>query len=49
VKAFNPILRGVLADDRPLNVFFAGDDTEAKARVLNQLDGITPGTREPLA
>jgi predicted dinucleotide-binding enzyme len=32
VKAFNSIFRGVLADDKPVDVFFAGDDAEAKAR-----------------
>jgi predicted dinucleotide-binding enzyme len=32
VKAFNSILRGVLAQDKPVDVFFAGDDAEAKAR-----------------
>jgi predicted dinucleotide-binding enzyme len=31
VKAFNSIFRGVLADDKPLDVFFAGDSVEAKA------------------
>jgi predicted dinucleotide-binding enzyme len=33
VKAFNTILRGVLAEDQPVDVFFAGDSAEAKARV----------------
>jgi 8-hydroxy-5-deazaflavin:NADPH oxidoreductase len=32
VKAFNSILRGVLAAGKPLDVFFAGDSAEAKAR-----------------
>jgi 8-hydroxy-5-deazaflavin:NADPH oxidoreductase len=32
VKAFNSILQGVLAEDKPLDVFFAGDSAEAKAR-----------------
>jgi predicted dinucleotide-binding enzyme len=32
VKAFNSILRGVLAEDKPVDVFFAGDSAEAKAR-----------------
>jgi predicted dinucleotide-binding enzyme len=32
VKAFNSIFRGVLAQDRPVDVFFAGDSAEAKAR-----------------
>lgn len=30
---FNSILRGVLAEDRPVDVFFAGDDASARARV----------------
>jgi predicted dinucleotide-binding enzyme len=33
VKAFNTIFGGVLAKDKPLDVFFAGDNAEAKARV----------------
>jgi len=33
VKAFNTIFGGVLAQDKPLDVFLAGDSTEAKARV----------------
>jgi 8-hydroxy-5-deazaflavin:NADPH oxidoreductase len=33
VKAFNTIFGGVLAEDKPLDAFFAGDDVEAKARV----------------
>jgi predicted dinucleotide-binding enzyme len=33
VKAFNTILQGVLAEDKPVDVFFAGDSAEAKARV----------------
>jgi predicted dinucleotide-binding enzyme len=33
VKALNSIFRSVLADDRPLDVFFAGDGADAKARV----------------
>jgi predicted dinucleotide-binding enzyme len=32
VKAFNTILRGVLAEDKPVDVFFAGDDAQAKQR-----------------
>jgi predicted dinucleotide-binding enzyme len=31
VKAFNTIFGGVIADDKPLDVFFAGDGAEAKA------------------
>ena len=33
VKAFNSILRGVLAEDKPVDVFLAGDSADAKARV----------------
>jgi 8-hydroxy-5-deazaflavin:NADPH oxidoreductase len=32
VKAFNTIFQGVLAADKPVDVFFAGDSVEAKAR-----------------
>jgi predicted dinucleotide-binding enzyme len=41
VKAFNSIFGHVLAQDKPLDVFFAGDSVEAKARVgefLKSLD-----------
>ena len=31
VKAFNTILSNVLAEDKPVDVFFAGDSDEAKA------------------
>lgn len=33
VKAFNTILQGVLTEDKPVDVFFAGDSDEAKATV----------------
>ena len=33
VKAFNTILGGVLAADKPVDVFLAGDSAEAKARI----------------
>lgn len=33
VKAFNTLFNFVLAEGRPLDVFIAGDDAEAKARV----------------
>ena len=33
VKAFNSILQGVLAQDKPVDVFFAGDSAEAKTTV----------------
>ncbi len=40
VKAFNSILRGVLAEDKPVDVFFAGDNAEAKARVAALLESL---------
>lgn len=40
VKAFNTILRGVLADDEPVDAFFAGDSAEAKARVAVFLESL---------
>ncbi|MGW6012052.1 NADPH-dependent F420 reductase [Streptomyces sp. NPDC055210] len=40
VKAFNSILQGVLAEDKPVDVFFAGDDAEAKARVAAFLESL---------
>jgi predicted dinucleotide-binding enzyme len=40
VKAFNSIFRGVLAADRPLDAFFAGDNAEAKARVAAFLESL---------
>jgi predicted dinucleotide-binding enzyme len=33
VKAFNTIFGGVLAEDKPMDVFFAGGSDDAKARV----------------
>ena len=41
IKAFNSIFSGVIADDKPLDVFFAGGDTDAKgsfATFLQSLD-----------
>ena len=40
VKAFNTIFRGVLADDKPLDVFFAGDSAGAKARFAAFLESL---------
>jgi predicted dinucleotide-binding enzyme len=40
VKAFNSIFSGVLADDKPLDVFFAGDSAEAKAQLAAFLESI---------
>ena len=41
VKAFNSILCVVLADDKPLDVFVAGDSAEATARVVAFLESWT--------
>ena len=40
VKAFNSIFSGVIADDKPLDVFFAGDSLDAKARVKAFLESL---------
>ena len=40
VKAFNTIFRGVLAPDKPVDVFFAGDNAEAKAHVAAFLESL---------
>jgi len=40
VKAFNTIFGGVIAEDKPLDAFFAGDDVEAKARVSAFLESL---------
>ena len=40
VKAFNSIFGGVLAEDKPLDAFFAGDSAEAKARVAAFLESL---------
>jgi predicted dinucleotide-binding enzyme len=40
VKAFNSILQEVLAQDEPVDVFFAGDSAEAKARVARLLESL---------
>jgi len=40
VKAFNTIFRDVLAQDKPVDVFFAGDSAEAKARVAAFLESL---------
>jgi len=40
VKAFNTILSGVLAEDKPMDAFFAGDSSEAKARVAAFLESM---------
>jgi hypothetical protein len=40
MKAFNSIFRGVIAQDKPLDVFFAGDSAEAKARFAAFLESL---------
>jgi 8-hydroxy-5-deazaflavin:NADPH oxidoreductase len=40
VKAFNSIFRGVLAEEKPVDAFFAGDNAEAKARVAAFLESL---------
>ena len=40
LKAFNSIFRGVIAQDKPLDVFFAGDSAEAKARFAAFLESL---------
>ena len=40
VKAFNMLFSGVLADDKPVDVFYAGDSAEAKARFAAFLESL---------
>jgi 8-hydroxy-5-deazaflavin:NADPH oxidoreductase len=40
VKAFNTIFQGLLAEDKPVDVFFAGDGAEAKAAVAAFLESL---------
>ena len=40
VKAFNTILSGVLAEDKPMDAFFVGDSAEAKERVAAFLESM---------
>jgi predicted dinucleotide-binding enzyme len=40
VKAFNSIFGGVIAAEKPLDVFVAGDSVEAKARVAAFLESL---------
>lgn len=46
VKAFNTLFRHVLAQGGPADVFMAGDDPQAKARVSDFVEslGLRPGT-----
>lgn len=43
IKAFNTIFRDVLAEQEPLDVFFAGGDAEARSRFAEFLESL--GTR----
>jgi len=40
VKAFNTVFGHVLAQDRPLDVLFAGDDSQAKADVSTFIESL---------
>ncbi|WEO76407.1 NAD(P)-binding domain-containing protein [Cryobacterium sp. SO2] len=40
VKAFNTIFGGVIAEDKPVDLFFAGDGAEAKAQVAAFLESL---------
>jgi predicted dinucleotide-binding enzyme len=40
VKAFNSIFQPIIAQDRPLDVFFAGDSAEAKTRIAAFLESL---------
>jgi predicted dinucleotide-binding enzyme len=46
VKAFNTIFGGVLAEDKPLDAFFAGDGPEAKARFAAFLESLDMRARD---
>ena len=46
VKAFNTIFAGVLAADKPVDVFFAGDSVEAKARFAAFVESLDMRARD---
>ncbi|QNK82681.1 NADPH-dependent F420 reductase [Nakamurella sp. PAMC28650] len=46
VKAFNTIFGGVIATDKPLDVFFAGDEAEAKTRFAAFLQSLDMRPRD---
>ncbi len=46
VKAFNSIFRGVIAEEKPVDVFFAGDGAEAKASVAAFLESLDMRPRD---
>ena len=46
VKAFNTIFQGVLAADKPVDVFLAGDSVEAKARFAAFVESLDMRARD---
>ena len=46
VKAFNTIFRGVIADNKPVDLFFAGDSAEAKAGFAAFLESLDMRPRD---
>ncbi len=46
VKAFNTIFGGVIAEDKPVDVFFAGDSVEAKARFAAFVESLDMRARD---
>jgi predicted dinucleotide-binding enzyme len=46
LKAFNTIFGGVIAEDKPVDVFFAGDGAEPKARVAAFLESLDMRPRD---
>jgi predicted dinucleotide-binding enzyme len=46
VKAFNTIFQGVLAVEKPVDVFFAGDSVEAKARFAAFVESLDMRARD---
>ncbi|MGO2542396.1 MAG: NADP oxidoreductase, partial [Specibacter sp.] len=46
VKAFNTVFGGVIAEDKPLDTFFAGDGAEAKTRVAAFLESLDMRPRD---
>ena len=46
LKAFNSIFQGVLAEDKPVDVFFAGESADAKARFAAFLESLDMRARD---
>jgi len=46
VKAFNSIFQGVIAEDKPVDVFFAGESADAKARFAAFLESLDMRARD---